>query len=232
MTYSYPLALEPEPDKQQPSKLFEMDAAWGDDGDGDDNDNEHEDIDDLMNQLESMSTTKPRIETAPVPSSSTAPNVSVYRTGVVHTNTINLRVVGEPTGTVYASSESRHVEDDDGVEWDEEYEEDDREWSMRFQDRVSLEPRQVLRYYSVLSRDNVCGNAIFASRTMYTTPRIMDVRCRRCSGNSSIELQLMPALISLLKFDVECDWSTVSILVCSDCCSDGQWSIETVVVEV
>ncbi|KAI4793277.1 hypothetical protein KUCAC02_032821 [Chaenocephalus aceratus] len=85
----------------------------------------------------------------------------------------------------------------------------------RFMKKISLCPQQILRY----SRR---GKPLFISQP----PESMQVpRCGSCGGERTFEMQLMPALVSLLRKrreeeeeEVEVEFGTVLVFTCTNSC--------------
>lgn len=85
----------------------------------------------------------------------------------------------------------------------------------RFMKTISLCPEQILRY----CRD---GNPLFVAKPPSSMAQVVPP-CSRCGGPRTFELQLMPALVSLLRrtegsVEVELEFGTVLVYTCMDSC--------------
>ncbi|XP_034089799.1 programmed cell death protein 2-like [Gymnodraco acuticeps] len=114
------------------------------------------------------------------------------------------------------------MEDEDGGGGEEKYEKTKARHGdavfSRFMKKISLCPQQILRY----SRR---GKPLFISQP----PENMQVpRCGSCGGERTFEMQLMPALVSLLRGrkrrekeeeeEVEVEFGTVLVFTCNNSC--------------
>ncbi|XP_010781408.1 programmed cell death protein 2-like [Notothenia coriiceps] len=114
------------------------------------------------------------------------------------------------------------MEDEDGGGGEEKYEKTKARHGdavfSRFMKKISLCPQQILRY----SRR---GTPLFISQP----PENMQVpRCGSCGGERTFEMQLMPALVSLLRGrkrrreeeeeEVEVEFGTVLVFTCNNSC--------------
>ncbi|XP_028441068.1 programmed cell death protein 2-like [Perca flavescens] len=85
----------------------------------------------------------------------------------------------------------------------------------RFLKKISPCPRQILRY----SRG---GEPLFVSEPPAPADAAARLACSRCGGSRTFELQLMPALVGLLRRengdDGELEFGTVLVYTCTDSC--------------
>lgn len=85
----------------------------------------------------------------------------------------------------------------------------------RFMKKISLCPQQILRYCRG-------GNPLFISEPPANMAQVVSA-CGSCGGSRTFELQLMPALVSLLQRaggggEVELEFGTVLVYTCRNSC--------------
>lgn len=83
----------------------------------------------------------------------------------------------------------------------------------RFMKRISVCPEQILRY----SRG---GNPLFISKPPANMPQVIST-CASCGGPRTFELQLMPALVNLLRAEdseTQLEFGTVLVYTCLKSC--------------
>lgn len=94
----------------------------------------------------------------------------------------------------------------------------------RFMKKISLCPQQILRYCRG-------GKPLFISEPPSNLPQVVSAAaCGSCGGSRTFELQLMPALVSLLRgkdgsTQAELEFGTVLVYTCANSCwTDGSHS--------